>query len=259
LKKFIIFFLFSVKRHTIPAPYIGMSNFYDIFYLARGFLFPGLCALCNAGLRSQNEIKHGLCESCFASLETEQGAKCGLCGKGLISEIETCLPCRRREKQSYDRIFVIFPYTGKYRKLLAAYKFRKNTALAEVFTEKIIDVLGESVLNEAVLVPVPPRPGKIKENGWDQVEYLVKKLEKALPEKKFSRCLKRKKSKVQKKLNRSERLDNLKGRIFINGIAPKTALIIDDVITTGSTMEVCARVLKENGAEKVYGLCLFYD
>jgi predicted amidophosphoribosyltransferase len=110
-----------------------------------------------------------------------------------------------------------------------------------------------------VIVPVPPRPGKIKSAGWDQVDYLVRKFKQKNRDRLVSFCLKRKESNVQKRLNRTERMDNLKGRIFINGVIPKTVLIIDDVITTGSTMEVCSSVLKEAGAEKVYGLCLFYD
>jgi ComF family protein len=121
------------------------------------------------------------------------------------------------------------------------------------------EITGNQLLKDAVIVPVPPRPGKVKYSGWDQVDYLVKQLEKhpqCIPVK---RCLKRSKSKVQKRLNRTERLENLKGRIYINGNTPKHAIIIDDVITTGSTLEVCAQTLKQAGAENVYGLCLFYD
>ncbi len=114
-------------------------------------------------------------------------------------------------------------------------------------------------MREAGFVPVPPRPGKIKETGWDQVEYLVKQILSLSKETKVCRCLKRSKSKVQKKLDRKERLENMKGRIYLKTAPPKIALIIDDVITTGSTLEVCSEVLKEGGTEKVYGLCLFYD
>ena len=132
--------------------------------------------------------------------------------------------------------------------------------MANFFIQQILDIIScEDILKDAVIVPVPPRPLKIKELGWDQVDYLVKKLEKKHKEINVSRILKRRKSKVQKELTRTERLNNLKGRIYLQNNAPKTALIIDDVITTGSTMEVCANVLKENGAQKVYGLCLFYD
>jgi predicted amidophosphoribosyltransferase len=64
---------------------------------------------------------------------------------------------------------------------------------------------------------------------------------------------------VQKRLNRAERAENLKGKIYLYGRSPKIVVIIDDVTTTGSTMEICSSVLKEHGAEIVYGICLFYD
>jgi ComF family protein len=188
------------------------------------------------------------------------GNKCGLCGKPLISEIELCLPCRKGDHHSYDRLWVIFPYSGKYRKLLSMYKFKKNLSLAKFLAEKILEILREPLLKDAVIVPVPPRPGKIKDTGWDQVDYLVKRLIRlSKDDVSLCRCLKRTKSKTQKQLDRAERIENLKGRISVCAKIPKTVLIIDDVITTGSTMEVCSSVLKENGAEKVYGLWLFYD
>jgi ComF family protein len=139
-----------------------------------------------------------------------------------------------------------------------AYKFKKKLDLVNLFVKNVCEIISTNPeLEKAVIVPVPPRPGKIKETGWDQVEYLVKKLEKkGLP---VCRCLKRKKSKVQKKLTLKERKENLQGRILPAGLIPKKALVIDDIITTGSTLEVCSNVLKENGSEEVYGLCLFYD
>ena len=194
-----------------------------------------------------------------------------------------CLPCRNGGERSFERLWVLFPYIGKYRKLLAAYKFKKNFELADFFAEKIleeisnIEKLDQPDIKNAVIVPVPPRPGKIKENGWDQIDYLAKRLEKipgCLP---VSRCLRRKSSKAQKNLSRAERLENLKGRIYVNkataaaffrggssasasdNTAVSSFILIDDVITTGSTIEVCSSVLKDAGAKKVYGICLFFD
>jgi ComF family protein len=141
-----------------------------------------------------------------------------------------------------------------------SYKFSKNLALADFFAEKILEIIDSNpVLKDAYIVPVPPRPGKIKDSGWDQIDYLVKRLEKTGKGLNFRRCLKRRKSKVQKQLNRTERMENLKGRICLYAKAPETVLVIDDVVTTGSTMEECSAVLKDGGAEKVYGLCLFYN
>jgi len=233
--------------------------FYDFFLGLKNFLFPDVCVLCGADFVDAGEIRFALCKSCRTAIAPIQGEKCSLCGKPLISERERCLPCRNGGKRSYDRLWTLFPYTGKYRKLLTAYKFNKNLPLAQLFAEKVMEVKkGEPLLRDAVIVPVPPRPGKTKNSGWDQVEHLIKRLEKK-GSVQINRCLKREKSNVQKRLNRTERMENLKGRIISNGVSPKIALIIDDVITTGSTMEVCASVLKTQGAEKVYGLCLFYD
>jgi len=231
-----------------------------IFLWGKNWLFPEDCALCESALIDPHETRLGLCGDCIASINPEVTDKrCRICGKPLISEVDTCLSCRDNQR-SFDRLWTIFPYTGKYRKLLSAYKFEKKLPLADFFAERIAEVINsEPLLHNAVIIPVPPRPGKIKTAGWDQVECLVKRLEKCLPGAVVRRCLKRSKSKVQKELNRSDRINNLKGRIVLNGSAPDIALIIDDVITTGSTMEVCSDVLKNSGTQKVYGLCVFYD
>jgi len=225
----------------------------------RNFLFPSACALCEKSLMGEEEIAYGLCAECKDSITIEQGAQCSICGKPLVSELDTCLPCRNSTERSFERLWVLYPYTGKYRKLLTAYKFNKQLSIANFFAQKVLSLINsEALLKDAVLVPVPPRPGKIKHSGWDQVDYLIRAIGK-LSNIHISRVLKRRKSKVQKELNRMERLENLKGRIYTESSVPETALIIDDVITTGSTMEVCAQVLKEAGAKRVYGLCLFYD
>jgi ComF family protein len=236
-----------------------MKYLMKILLWVKNLLFPSWCALCESALLDAAEIKEGLCEKCRNQAAVEQGLKCDLCGKPLISERGVCLSCRNQGVKTYDRLFVIFPYTGIYRKLLHAYKFGKNLALALFFAKRVLEVISANpVLQDAVIVPVPPRPGKIKETGWDQVDYLVKQIIKQSFGRVVCRCLKRRKSKVQKRLDRKERLENMKGRIYLSKEPPKTALIIDDVITTGTTLDVCSEVLKEGGAEKVYGLCLFY-
>ena len=237
-----------------------MSFLQKLFFWGKNFFFPSACALCSCSLFDIADIKYALCSPCRISIVNIQKNNCAVCGKPLISENKTCIPCRSKTENFYERLWVLYPYNGKYRKLLAMYKFIKNLALAVFFIEKILEIIKNNpVLKEAAIIPVPPRPGKIKHSGWDQIDYLVKRLKKTSACIQVSSCLKRKKSKVQKYLNRTERLENLKGRIYTHGAVPKIALIIDDVITTGSTIEVCAKVLKQAGAEKVYALCLFYD
>jgi ComF family protein len=236
-----------------------------MIFLIREFFFPRGCALCGTSLLGMEEAWYGLCQDCRKSLQDEKGARCSLCGKPLISEIGCCLPCRDGGDRSCSRVTVIFPYIGQYRKLLAAYKFGKNPALGHFLEEKIREGIERLNVPQSmppapaafILCPVPPRPGKIRKTGWDQVEYLAKLLERdKLP---VSRCLKRLPSRSQKTLDREHRLTNLKGRFIPIKKIPKEVILFDDVITTGATLEACATALKAAGAEKVYGICLFYD
>jgi len=234
-----------------------------VFFL-REYFFPSGCAVCGQPCVSVDEAWYGLCDDCRGRIElelTEAQApeSCGYCGKPLISERGRCLACRRTEDRAFDRVIVLFPYVGKYRKLLVSYKFGKHIALGNFFAEIIMNTLKEKgILTDTGIVPVPPRPGKIRKTGWDQVEYLARLLEKN-KSLFVIRCLKRLQSKSQKELGRADRQSNIKGRIILKKQPPKTAVIIDDVITTGSTLDACACALKEGGAQTVYGLCLFYD
>jgi len=234
-----------------------------VFFLRELFFQTG-CGVCGQPCISLDEAWYGLCDDCRGKIEQYlaeiQGLEsCEYCGKPLISEQGRCLSCRRTEASGVDRAIVLFPYSGKYRKLLSSYKFDKHIALGNFFVEIIRKALEKKGLPvETAIVPVPPRPGKIRNIGWDQVEYLAKLLEEG-KDLFVSRCLKRLRSKSQKELDRKSRKTNLKGRIIPKKQSPKTAVIIDDVITTGSTLDVCAHALKESGAQTVYGLCLFYD
>jgi ComF family protein len=243
-----------------------MDKLKRVIFFLREYFFQSGCAVCGVPCASLDEAWYGLCNDCRARIEqelTETRAleSCEYCGKPLISERGRCLSCRRTEDRAFDRAIVLFPSTGKYRKLLSSYKFDKHAALGNFFVEIINKTLEEKGLPvETGIVPVPPRPGKIRNAGWDQIEYLSRLLEKdkhcIFP---VIRCLKRLRSKSQKELGRKNRQTNIKGRILSRKHIPKTALIIDDVITTGSTLDACAVALKAAGAQTVYGLCLFYD
>jgi ComF family protein len=239
----------------------------------REYLFPADCPICGACLLDHDEAWSGLCGPCMADLAVSGEGRCSSCGRPLISEQGQCLQCRGREgpdaeeAHSFDGAFSIFPYTGKYRKLLTAYKFGKNLSLGNFFAEKLVEALARLPPDSAggIPVPVPPRPGKRRRTGWDQVAYLGSRLAKTgagplpSPGPRPNPCLKRLPSKSQKELDKAERRTNLKGKIICVKPPPRIAILFDDVITTGATLDACAAALKEAGSEKVYAVCLFYD
>ena len=260
------------KRFFIAPPALRMAAFF-----LREYFFPFGCSVCGAGLVGAEESWRGLCAGCRAELEAwlEESAAapaCARCGRPLVSEREICLSCRAGEGRGEalpDRSVALFPYAGRYRAALAAYKFGKNLALGNFFAEKALAALEGGALSpgagfgaEACVVPVPPRPGKLRETGWDQVEYLARAFERQAGKTggwKVSRCLRRLPSESQKALGLEGRRANLRGRIVPSRRAPETAIVLDDVMTTGSTLAACASALREAGAKTVYGLCLFYS
>jgi ComF family protein len=238
------------------------------FSFVREWLFPSGCPVCGKLLLDAGDAWYGLCGDCRVSLSLGDENRCSLCGRPLISEKDQCLPCREGEERSFDRAFAYFPYTGKPQRILRAYKFGKFRSLGNFFVEKLTESLSlfpREGMKNPCWVPVPPRPGKLRRCGWDQVEHLAKRLEKQYREQKQSgalpvyRCLKRFSSQTQKGLTREERKTNLRGRIRCIQKPPPEVFLFDDVITTGSTLDACAAALKEGGAEKVYGIALFYD
>jgi ComF family protein len=226
------------------------------------FLFPLNCAACGGTLLSEEEAWIGLCGECAESFPLKSEKRCAVCGRPLISELEVCMNCRKNAENAYDSMTLLYPYTGREQQVLKAYKFGKHRSLARFFSEKILYAMnglraGKALPLEVPWIPVPPRAGKLKTAGWDQVELIAQTLEN-LYHVPVLRCLKRLASKTQKKLGKSERMTNLKGRIICSGEAPEEAIVFDDVFTTGSTMKVCAEALKSAGSKRIHGVCLFY-
>jgi ComF family protein len=247
-------------------------------YLRECF-FPFGCGACGEVIINSEEAVNGLCADCRANLTFSHAEEkyCENCGKPLISEKVNCLSCRAKaigennsENYSFHKLRVLFPYTGKFRTILGSYKFGKSVNIGNFLAQQLIssirsmmDGFDANTLNDLALIPVPPRPGKIKSQGWDQIEYLAKLLQRdykrSINPVPVRRCLERLVSRKQKELNREERNINLKGRLICINKPPKTAILFDDVITTGATLNACADALLEKGTVQVYAICLFYD
>ncbi len=211
-----------------------------------------------------------LCPQCIQKLsESEFLSRCKVCGKELISEIELCSACRNEKiLQNVDLAFPLFSYRLWKKNLLFAWKTEEKRVLSPLFASFIFNKIQqiEFLEKEKIpIVPVPPRPGKIRRKGWDQIDELCFYLRNLYGVKTLN-VLKRLTRFQQKKLTRTHRLEQIKKAFVLKNqkeikkflkSPPQKVILIDDVMTTGSTLEACAEELKKGGVKKVIVITLF--
>ena len=194
--------------------------------------------------------------------------RCNFCGRLLVCEDDVCFECREKVVfRNVDFVMPLFSYRLWNKELMFMWKSMKVRCLSDFFAELIGEALIE--LGVKVVVPVPPRYGKIKEIGWDQVDELCNILEHRFGFK-ILRVLERKSVFQQKKLSRDERLESISEAYALRPFKklkkilkpfhdhfPSSVWLLDDVCTTGATLEACAMNLKKAGIEKVNAITLF--
>ena len=215
------------------------------------------CILCDREL--PKPTRYRLCNSCYASLEVIGEKHCLKCGTMLFSEENYCLDCQNHEKH-FDRAFSPVAYTDGAASLVTALKFRGKKHLAEPMAKWMIDrFLEEEIAADAVL-PVPLHPNRKKERGYNQSELLAEVIAEGLRlPLDLTSVVREKDTLASSGLTggRAAREENLKDAFKVlhgDKVKDKVVLVVDDVITTGTTSSELSRVLKKAGAKKVYVL-----
>ena len=152
-------------------------------------------------------------------------------------------------------------YDEIMRRSVSRFKYGGRREYASFYAEEILRKCGrEAALWKAeAFIPIPLHPSRRRKRGFNQAELLARELSKRTGIPADAGVLFRvKKTRVQKELNREERAANLKGAFSLGkGTLPyKKVILIDDIYTTGSTVDEAARILREGGADSVYFLCI---
>jgi len=165
-----------------------------------------------------------------------------------------------RDKKALDGVIYALAYKGGAREAVRAYKFNYRPGYAAPFGRILAAMLLHSGAEFDLVTRAPVSLRRRMERGFDHTGLLLDETAKHIGGMRFDRdVLKRGHRPAQNGLTREQRLVNLKGAVKVKkgkDVAQMSVLIIDDVVTTGSTLEECARALKAAGAARVTGLAL---
>jgi len=163
----------------------------------------------------------------------------------------------REAAYGFESNVALFAHEGQAKALLRCFKFEGRTRLTPFFAAHAADAI-RGVGAFLPIVPVPPRPRRERP---DPAELVARCLERGYGMD-VRRLLERSAGTQQKSLDFTRRRENLAGKIRLRpaaGPVPTECILLDDVFTTGATMDACARVLKEAGCRRVYGLTLVIE
>lgn len=203
----------------------------------------------------KEDDNYGICDDCYAKIPFITGKTCKKCG-GKIKSGQVCIDCKGAN-YSFEKVFSICEYTDIIRyailKLKSGSKF-----VSRPLSELVSNYFDTLNIEYDFIVPMPIHPNRLKERGFNQSKLLLEEVRRNCKVREDI-IIRSKDTPHQTGLNRDNRKTNLDGAFKVlnkNDIKDKIIVIFDDIYTTGSSMEECAKTLKECGAKNVFGVCL---
>ncbi len=226
----------------------GFKNIMDI-------VLPHGCIGCGKEI-----VSYGLCEDCKKDVHYIKSPMCTKCGKPFharsgISHL--CMDCIKN-KNEFILSRSVFEYSGLIAELIIRFKFKDNVNLTSMFVYEMERLYNKDFKQSGIeaLIPVPLFIKRLKQRTYNQSQLLTQELSKRIGIPYRINVLEKiKNTPPQSGLKGLERIDNVKGAYKIKDTANlkgKNVLLIDDVITTGSTIRACVSALKRSGIKRVY-------
>jgi ComF family protein len=219
-------------------------------------IFPIECLGCG-------EEGQWLCGKCLSSIPLVNRFICPICNRPALHG-RPCPSCQRKSK--LDNLWVACSYQNQLlKKAIKTLKYRKVKELAKPLASLMIKLLEdlknqEWTLTDFLIMPIPLYPYRQRSRGFNQAELLAEEIAKKFNLKLVTDVLKRVKiTASQAKLASDERRDNVKDAFKVvdkEGMKNRKIILVDDLTTTGATLQEAARILKKAGAKSVIGLAL---
>ena len=228
----------------------------DFFRGIASLLYPPACTICLAAV----DVGEHLCAECEAKVARIVPPFCAKCSEpfdGAITTTFACANCAHR-RLYFEAAVSAYRARGIVRHVILNFKYGKQIHLRHLVARWLVAAFDDARLRDRrfdVIVPVPLHPARERERGFNQAELLAEWLSDHLSLPLRPALQRIHYTTTQTAFDRSERMQNLRGAFRLRkkgDVRNLRVLLIDDVLTTGSTLSECARVLKEAGAHSIY-------
>jgi ComF family protein len=215
----------------------------SVLEAVRGIGFPARCAACRAWGRAP------LCVECEGDVVWLGAESCAKCGKPEPAPVPRCRDCGGRDL-SFDRARAAVSYEGPAREVVKAFKIGGERRIARAIARWMVPTaLSLGAARCVTWVPSTRRSDAAR--GFTPAEELARPLAKTLALPSVRLLAKVRETRDQSELSRKERRANLVGAFTARMRVPERVLLVDDIVTTGSTTDECAKALKAAGARRV--------
>ena len=236
----------------------GQSLFAEICNSLQELIYPPSleCLVCDAPIDS--ERSYNLCDRCIRKLEWNVGKTCALCGKAMRegSPHNLCHDCMKYGRK-FDRGISCTTYGSMERKLIQDFKFNGKSYVGRVLGEIMCDRLKDELLDTDVIIPVPIHPHRLRVRGYNQAEILAEVINQKMHIPLACKTLLRKDDTVARKyLDKDDRRATIQNAFYVRDdkkdiVEGCNVMLVDDIMTTGSTADACSVALKQAGASEV--------
>ncbi len=203
------------------------------------------CIVCGKEIHPN---RYGICDACKLDINLNY---CLRCGRHKVGMGDYCGECSS-ESLYFDEARSAVSYDGQAKDLIRRLKYGGAQYLAKAMSEYLLDVLIVQDWDFDCFTFVPVHKTRLKKRGYNQAEILARELAERTDKPCAELLQKERSTPNQARLNKSERMENLKGAFSAISKTPKHVVLIDDVMTTGATASECAKTLKRAGASVVY-------
>ena len=220
------------------------------------YILPVQCKACGRVIPSAMGPS-GFCDPCWATARLFTGPACSRCGRPFESGPDhPCAACESRPP-AYDRAAAAGPYEGVLAQAITLFKYRRKTGLARPLGALLADRLA-ALPPVDLVIPIPLHPRRLREREFNQSLLLAQEVSRpaGLPLA-YQAVARVGWAPPQVELSGPDRLTNVRGAFEVrdaSAVAERSVLLVDDVMTTGATVNECAKALRKAGAAAVYVL-----